>query len=87
MDGLQTGKSEIDSFKPPVNLEGAEQPAQSQQAEQKTEETGEEVSEEGLNPDNIKMVMEYTKCSKAEAIKALRETGDDSVNAIMKLTK
>lgn len=31
--------------------------------------------------------MEYTKCSKAEAIKALRETNDDSVNAIMKLTK
>lgn len=33
------------------------------------------------------MVMEYTKCSKTEAIKALRETNDDSVNAIMKLTK
>ena len=31
--------------------------------------------------------MEYTKCSKTEAIKALRETNDDSVNAIMKLTK
>ena len=52
----------------------------------KTEET-EDLNEDGISPDNIKMVMEYTKCSKAEAIKALRETQDDSVNAIMKLTK
>lgn len=40
-----------------------------------------------MTPDNIKMVMEYTKCTRGEAIKALRETEDDSVNAIMKLTK
>jgi NACalpha-BTF3-like transcription factor len=33
------------------------------------------------------MVMEYGKCSKAEAIRLLRETNDDSVNAIMKLDK
>ena len=31
------------------------------------------------------MVMEYTKCSKTEAIKALRETNDDSVNAIIEI--
>ena len=91
MDGLQTGRSEIDQFKPPVNVEGGQQQktegANNQASEQKTEEGGEDLSEEGLTPDNIKMVMEYTKCSKAEAIRVLRQTGDDSVNAIMKLTK
>lgn len=49
-------------------------------------ESAEDLNEEGLNPENIKMVMEYTKCTKAQAIKALRESGDDSVNAIMKIT-
>jgi len=27
------------------------------------------------------MVMEYTKCTKADAIRVLKETGDDTVNA------
>lgn len=53
----------------------------------KVETSSEEVDETGLTPDNIKMVMEYTSCSRAEAVRVLRETGDDSVNAIMKLTK
>jgi len=47
----------------------------------------EDLNEEGLTPENIKMVIEYTKCTRAEAIKVLRETDNDSVNAIMKLTK
>lgn len=29
--------------------------------------------------------MEYGKCSRVEAVKLLRETNNDSVNAIMKL--
>lgn len=53
----------------------------------KVENSNEEVDETGLTPDNIKMVVEYTNCSRAEAVRVLRETGDDSVNAIMKLTK
>ncbi len=90
MDGLggSAGQSEVNQFRAPVNPEGTqEQTQQATTAESAEEVAGEEVSEEGLTPDNIKMVMEYTKCSKAEAIKALRETNDDSVNAIMKLTK
>ena len=87
MDGLGTGQQEMNQFQNPVNVEGVEQPkAENVQAE-KAEDNNEDISEEGLTPDNIKMVMEYTKCSKAEAIKTLRETNDDSVNAIMKLTK
>lgn len=89
MDGLQTGQNEINQFKNPVLPEGAEEPkievpTTSEEAP-KAEEA--DLNEEGLTPDNIKMVIEYTKCTRAEAIKALRETGDDSVNAIMKLTK
>ena len=30
--------------------------------------------------------MEYIKCSRKEAVKALIETGDDTVNAIVKLS-
>jgi len=39
----------------------------------------EDLNEEGLTSDNIKIVMEYTKYTKGEAIRALRETEDDSV--------
>jgi len=88
MDGLQNGQNEINQFKNPVNPEGTEVPAAEVPAtEVKAEEAAEDLNEEGLTPDNIKMVIEYTKCTRAEAIKVLRETGDDSVNAIMKLTK
>lgn len=89
MDGLQTGQNEINQFKNPVTPEGAEEakvetPAAS---EEKTEVPAEALNEAGLTPDNIKMVMEYTKCTRAEAVLALRATNDDSVNAIMNLTK
>jgi nascent polypeptide-associated complex subunit alpha len=90
MDGMggQQGASEINQFNSPIVPEGAEEPKQETTTEApKAEESAEEVNEEGLTPDNIKMVMEYTKCTRSEAIKALRETEDDSVNAIMKLTK
>lgn len=73
MDGLQGGKNELGDFQPPVNVE---QPTKvegtANEGEQKAEEGTEDLSEEGLNPDNIKMVMEYTKCSKADAIRVLR---------------
>lgn len=89
MDGLQTGQNEINQFKTPVVPETSEEPKVEAPATEapKVEEATEDLNEEGLTPDNIKMVIEYTKCTRAEAVKALRETGDDSVNAIMKLTK
>ena len=90
MDGLQgqQGASEIGQYNQPVVPEGAEEaPKQESTEAPKAQESAEDLNEEGLTPDNIKMVMEYTKCTRGEAIKALRETEDDSVNAIMKLTK
>jgi nascent polypeptide-associated complex subunit alpha len=45
------------------------------------------LSEEGLTPNHIEMVMQHTSCSRNAAIKALRETSDDMVQAVMKLTQ
>mmetsp|Transcript_70915 Transcript_70915/g.98239 ORF Transcript_70915/g.98239 Transcript_70915/m.98239 type:complete len:185 (-) Transcript_70915:81-635(-) len=45
------------------------------------------LSEEGLTPNHITMVMEHATCTRNEAIKALRETNDDMINAVMTLTK
>lgn len=90
MDGLQTGQNEINQFKNPVTPEGAEEPkveVPSAETTAKVETLSADLDETGLTPDNIKMVMEYTQCTRADAVKVLRETGDDSVNAIMKLTK
>lgn len=90
LDGMQAGQGEMNQFSNPISPEGQEVKAETAETSNvtKTEEpAAEDLSEEGLTPENIKMVMEYAKCSKAEAIRVLRETNDDSVNAIMKLSK
>ena len=48
---------------------------------------GEEPSEEGLTPMHIDMVMQNAHCSRREAVKALRDTNNDMVSAIIALTK
>lgn len=50
------------------------------------EETG-PLSEEGLTPQHIDMVMQHANCTRNAAIKALREANDDMVAAVMKLTQ
>ena len=50
-------------------------------------EDSEPLSEEGLTPMHIEMVMQNAGCSRNAAIKALRETNNDMVSAIMTLTK
>ena len=42
--------------------------------------------EEGITPNHITMVMDHTSCSRNEAIRALRESNDDIINAVMKLS-
>jgi nascent polypeptide-associated complex subunit alpha len=44
------------------------------------------LSEEGLTANHIDLVMEHAQCSRNEAIKALHESKDDMINAVMKLT-
>lgn len=45
------------------------------------------LSEEGLTPSHIDMVMQHTNCTRNKAIMALRESNDDMVQAVMKLTQ
>lgn len=54
--------------------------------DKKVEDDSVPLSEEGLTPNHIDMVIEHTKCSRNAAIRALRETSDDMVQAVMKLT-
>ena len=60
-------------------------PAKKDAAAEKDDEAP--LSEEGLTPNHITMVMDHGNCSRNAAIKALRETNDDMVQAVMKLTK
>jgi len=53
--------------------------------EEEEEEEG-EIDESGLNPDDITNVMDHCKVSRAKAVKALKESGGDSVDAILKLS-
>merc|ERR1719253_448178 len=47
---------------------------------------GEPLNEDGLTPNHITMVMDHANCSRNAAIRVLRETNDDMVQAVMKLT-
>merc|ERR1740130_378899 len=53
----------------------------------KTEDDGVPLPEEGLTANHITMFMDHANCSRNAAIKVLRETNDDMVQAVMKLTK
>ena len=46
----------------------------------------ETVDAEGVEPKDIELVMSQAGCSKAKAVKALKENDNDLVNAIMSLT-
>ena len=55
--------------------------------EDEGDEDEEDLDESGLTPSNIEMVMSHSKVSRTKAVKALRETNDDMLEAILKLTK
>lgn len=84
LDGMGAGQNEVNQFTNPVNPEGLNPAAKTEvKAEQPKAEKVENLDETGLTQENINMVMEYGNCSRADAIRALRETNNDSVNAIM----
>jgi nascent polypeptide-associated complex subunit alpha len=60
--------------------------AAAQEEDKKVEDDSVALSEEGLTASHIDMVIDHTKCSRNAAIRALRETNDDMVQAVMKLT-
>ena len=51
------------------------------------DENEEPLNEDGLTQNHITMVMDHAQCSRNKAIRVLRETNDDMVQAVMKLTK
>ena len=64
-----------------------EKPKKGKKGKKKEEDEGEAANEEGITPGHINMVMEHTGCTRNKAIEALRESGDDMINAVMMLTK
>jgi nascent polypeptide-associated complex subunit alpha len=51
------------------------------------EEVEEDVDETGVEGKDIELVMSQAGCSRAKAVKALKENDGDLVNSIMSLTK
>ena len=65
----------------------ASQPAAAKEDSKKAAASDEAAeSEEGLTANHIQMVMEHTGCTRNEAIRALRDSNDDMINAVMKLS-
>ena len=66
----------------------AQQAPQSKPASKATAPVDDEkpLPEDGLTPNHITMVMDHANCSRNAAIRVLRETNDDMVQAVMKLT-
>ena len=74
--------TEIDKLK-------TEQPVKEEPKIETIKEEADEADDDddtGINPEDLKNVMEHTKCTKAQAIKALKECGGDTVEAILKLS-
>jgi len=81
------------------NLANAEKPVPKAQTEEATkdkaadkgadESKGDdgEIDESGLSPESIEMVTNHTNCSRAQVVKALKETNGDTVTAIINLTQ
>ncbi len=45
--------------------------------------TDDTVDETGVDPKDIELIMQQVGCSRARAVRALKETGGDLINAIM----
>lgn len=60
--------------------------APSSSASAASSEPEEAVDETGLEANDIELVVSQANCSRAKAVKALRNNGGDIVNAIMELT-
>ena len=66
----------------------SQQPAAAGGADKKKAAAKDEKAEDeaGITPNHINMVMEHTSCTRNEAIRALRDSNDDMINAVMKLS-
>uniref|UniRef100_A0A7S3CJ64 NAC-A/B domain-containing protein n=1 Tax=Strombidium rassoulzadegani TaxID=1082188 RepID=A0A7S3CJ64_9SPIT len=86
------GELKLEDLNRQMQMEQAKkfaQQAQQAKAPAKTESAVDDsvpLPEDGLTQDHINMVIQHANCSRNTAIKALRETNDDMVQAVMKLT-
>ncbi|CAD8146040.1 unnamed protein product [Paramecium pentaurelia] len=76
----QIGKKEADNLASQVTKQVEEKQEQQQQAQ-----NPEQISDEGIPPESIKMVMEHCKCDRSKAVEALRKSDNDTVQAILTL--
>ena len=88
------GELKLEDLNRQMQMEQAKKFAQAQPSVKPAESSakadaddGEPLSEEGLTPDHIKMVMEHGGCTRNQAIKVLKECNDDTVQAVMKLNE
>ena len=44
-----------------------------------------QVDEAGIPAESIKMIMDHCACDRKAAVNALKESGNDTVNAILKI--
>jgi len=76
----------VDQFKNPEASMGAGEMPATQPAIAEESEDEEEVDETGVEAKDIELVMSQANVSRAKAVKALKNNGNDIVNAIMELT-
>merc|ERR1712070_23543 len=88
------GELKLEDLNRQMQMEQAKKFAQQQPAQTAVdskasapEDDGEPLPEDGLTPNHITMVMDHANCSRNAAIRVLRETKDDMVQAVVKLTK
>merc|ERR1711935_111334 len=76
----------VDQFKnPEASMMPSEMPAAQPAIAEESEEE-EEIDETGVEAKDIELVMSQANVSRAKAVKALKNNGNDIVNAIMELT-
>ena len=65
------------------NVQPAAEAGAEESAPAPADDDDEEVDEEGIEPNDIEMVMTQANVSRAKAVKALRANNNDIVNSIM----
>jgi nascent polypeptide-associated complex subunit alpha len=68
------------------NVEETSAPKEDPKASDESKGDDEDIDAGDLPTDTIEMVMNHTSCTKAQAIKALKDNNGDSVTAIIQLT-
>jgi nascent polypeptide-associated complex subunit alpha len=87
---LRMSQKEAKQYTEPVKEEKKEEVKKEETKKEGAKEvpdTEEPLSDEGIDKSNLEMVITHTKCTRNQAIKALRETKGDVVSAIMMFTK